>query len=45
MSKYDKSLTAKAFCIPGNENNQSTIFIATNTYGIGIDNPNIELMI
>ena len=44
MLEYDKKLIAEAFCIPGNENNECTILIATNTYGMGIKNPDVKLM-
>lgn len=45
MSEYDKSLTAEAFRIPGNENQECVILIATDAYGMGIDNPDIKLVI
>ena len=45
MSDWDKDLTAKAFCIPGDENLECTILVATDAYGMGIDNPVIKLVI
>ena len=45
MSEWDKTLTAKAFGKPGTENTECTILIATDAYGIGIDNPDVKLVI
>lgn len=45
MSDWDKELIAKALKINRSENTKYIIFIATNTYGMGIDNPNIRLVI
>ena len=45
MSKYNKSLTAKAFWILRNKNQEYVILIATNIYGIGIDYPDIKFVI
>ena len=45
MSEYDKNLTAEAFRIPGNENNKCTFFVATDTYGMGIENPDVKLVV
>lgn len=44
MSECDKNLTAETYRIPGNENNKCTIFVVTDTYGIGIDNPDVKLV-
>lgn len=45
MSKWDKELTAKAFKISGAENTKYIILIATDAYGIGINNPEVQLVI
>ena len=45
MSKCDKNLTAEAFCILGEKNIKCTIFVATNAYGMDIDNPNVKLIL
>lgn len=45
MSEYDKNLTAEAFRIPGNENNECTILVATDAYGMGIDNLDVKLVV
>ena len=43
MSKYYKKLIAKMFCILSKENNKYITFIATDIYGMGVDNPDINL--
>lgn len=45
MSDWDKDLTAAAFRIPGDENLECVILVAINAYGMGIDNPNVKLVI
>lgn len=45
MSECDKKLTAEAFCIPVDENNECTILVAINAYGMSIDNPDIKLLV
>lgn len=45
MSDWDKELIAKAFKTPGNENTECIILVATDAYGMGIDNPDIRLVI
>lgn len=45
ISDWDKKLTAKAFKITGTENSKCIIFVATDAYGIGINNPDIRLVI
>ncbi len=45
MSDWDKELIAKAFKINGSENTECTIFVAIDAYGMGIDNPDIRLVI
>lgn len=45
ISDWDKELIAKAFNIPGNENTECMILVATDAYGMGIDNPDIQLVI
>lgn len=45
MSDWDKELIAKAFQINGSENSECIILVATDAYGMGIDNPDIRLVI
>ena len=45
MSEWDKTLTAEVFGKPGTENTECTILVATDAYGIGIDNPDVKLVI
>lgn len=45
ISKWDKTLIAEAFGKPGTENTKCTILIVTDAYDIGIDNPDIKLVI
>lgn len=45
MSEYDKNVAAEVFHIPGSKNNEYTIFIATDTYEMDIDNPDVKLVI
>lgn len=45
MAEYDKEMTANKFCVPGDENTECTILVATDAYGMGIDNPNVALVI
>lgn len=45
MSDWDKELIAKAFKINGSENTKCTILVATDTYGMNIDNLDIRLVI
>lgn len=45
MSDWDKELIAKAFKINESENIKCIILVATNAYGIGIDYPDILLII
>lgn len=45
MSDWDKDLIAKAFLTPGNDNLECTILVATDAYGMGIDNLDIKLVI
>lgn len=40
-----KGLIAKAFCTPGDENPDCTILVATDTYSMAIDNPDVKLVI
>lgn len=42
---YTKALTLAAFAIPGDDNNQCTILVATDAYGIKIDNLDVRLVI
>lgn len=45
MSDWDKDLIANAFLQPGNKNIECTILVAIDAYGMGIDNPDIKLII
>lgn len=45
MSEWEKDLIAKAFCVPEDQNLECVILVATNVYRIGIDNPDIKLVI
>lgn len=45
MSDWDKKLIAKAFKISGTENTECVTLVATDTYGMGINNPDIRLVI
>lgn len=44
-SKWDKSLIANAFVVPGDKNMECTIFIVTDIYNMGIDNPDVKLVL
>ena len=45
MSDLDKVIIAEAFNVDGNINTDCIILVATDTYSMGIDNPNIKLVI
>lgn len=45
MLEWDKALTAVAFQINGEENMECIILVATDAYGMGINNPDIKLVI
>ena len=45
MSECDKKLTAEAFRIPGDKNNECIILVAIDAYGMGIDNPDVKLVV
>lgn len=45
MLEWNKSLIAAAFKINREKNNNCVILVAINTYSIGIDNPDIRLVI
>ena len=45
ISDWDKDLIAKAFYIPGDENLEYTILVASDAYDMGIDNPDVKLVI
>ena len=38
MSEWDKSLIAQTFSVLGEKNTECTILVATNAYGMGINN-------
>lgn len=45
MPDFDKNLTAKAFQVPNEENTKCIILVATNIYGMEINNPDIRLIV
>ena len=45
ISEWDKEITAKAFMILGDQNEECTIVVATDAYGMGINNPDIRLVV
>ena len=45
MPEFDKDLTAKAFQVPGEENIECIILVAPDAYGMGINNPDIRLVV
>lgn len=45
MSEWDKNLIAQAFSVAGEENTECTILVATDAYGMGINNPDVRLVI
>lgn len=45
MSEWDKAIVAKAFQIDGDINTDYIILVATDAYGMGINNPDIRLVI
>lgn len=45
MSEWDKNLNAEAFAKPGSENSECTILVAIDAYGMGINNPDVKLVV
>lgn len=45
MSKWDKNLTSETFRKPTEKNNKWIILVPINAYGIGIDNPDVKLVL
>lgn len=45
MLDWHKELIAKAFKTPGNKNTECIIFVVTDAYRMGIDNPDIRLVV
>ena len=45
LSDWDKGLTAAAFVVAADENEECVILVATDVYGMGIDNPDVKLVI
>lgn len=45
ISEWDKNLTAEAFGKPAEENNECVILVATDAYGMGIDNPDVKRVV
>lgn len=45
LSNWDKGFTTAAFAVAGNENEEYVILVATDAYSMGIDNPNVKLVI
>lgn len=45
MPEFDKNLTAKAFQVPGKEKIECIILVATDAYVMGINNPDIRLVV
>lgn len=45
LSDWDKGLTAAAFAVAADENEECVILVATDAYGMGINNPDVKLVI
>lgn len=45
ISDWNKDLILKAFCIPGKNNTNCIILVATDAYGIDIDNLDIKFVV
>ena len=45
MLEWDKKLNANAFAVPAEDNTEWIIFIAIDAYSMGINNPDVRLVI
>ena len=45
ISDWDKALTATAFATVAEDNQEYVIIVATDVYGMGINNPDVKLVI
>lgn len=45
LSDWDKGLTAAAFAVAADENEECVILVATDAYGMDINNPDVKLVV